>query len=66
MNGKCDRCSKPSTVTTGSYFNQEMICMECEKRERNHPEYKEAKQRELEEVRKGNMNYGGIGKPNDL
>lgn len=40
--------------------------MECEKKEKEHPKYQEAKKRELEEVRKGNLNFPGIGKPKDL
>lgn len=60
---KCDRCHKETNTFTGSYFNTEMICEECDRIERLHPMYEEAKRVELEEVRKGNYNYEGIGLP---
>jgi hypothetical protein len=53
-------------MVTGSYFNTETICDDCEVREKAHPQYAEAKRIENEEVRKGNYNYRGIGKPVDL
>lgn len=57
----CERCSKETNVVTGSWFNTEMICMDCSEAEKKHPKYEEAKERELEEVKKGNYNYEGIG-----
>lgn len=62
---KCDRCHKETNCLTGSYFNTEMLCTECDKIEQLHPLYKEAKRVEMEEVRKGNYNYEGIGLPDD-
>jgi hypothetical protein len=47
-------------------FDESMICMECKKKEEAHPSYEEARKKEAEEVRKGNYNYRGIGKPKDL
>jgi len=49
-----------------SRFNTDMICMECEDRERAHPKYAEAAAAELRQVRAGNYNYAGVGKPHDL
>lgn len=66
MNGKCDRCKKDSNVTTGSYFNEEMICPDCRDKESKHPLYAKAKEEELKEVQKGNYNFKGIGLPDDL
>tara|TARA_Y100000034_G_scaffold129161_1_gene185117 strand:+ start:529 stop:705 length:177 start_codon:yes stop_codon:yes gene_type:complete len=40
--------------------------MKCSDAERNHPQYKEASRAELEEVKKGNRNFAGIGRPSDL
>jgi hypothetical protein len=62
----CDRCKKDVYSRTGSIFNEEMICMPCKEIEMVHPLYKEAFERERAEVLKGNMNYEGIGLPEDL
>lgn len=63
---KCERCGRPSLATTMSIFNTETICMECSRREQEHPRYEEARQAEAEAVRQGNHNFRGIGKPADL
>jgi len=42
------------------------ICPECEVKEKAHPKYEEAREKEREECLKGNMNYPGIGKPENL
>lgn len=62
----CQRCHQPTGTTTGSYFNTQMICLECEKKEKAHPKYKEAKEAEEREVRSGNYHFPGIGLPADL
>lgn len=62
---KCERCGKQAKVTTGSYFDTSIICMECDALEEKHPEHKRAKQIETDEVRRGNYNYSGIGLPSD-
>ena len=48
----------PGSVT-GSFLDTDMICSECEEAEKNEPDYLVAKRRELEEVKKGNLNYKG-------
>ncbi len=58
---KCQRCHTETRVTTGSIFNTEMICMNCKSDETFHPRYKEAVEKEADEVRKGNLNFEGIG-----
>ena len=64
---RCDRCHRTGCIITMSRFNTEMICTDqCEPKERAHPKYKEAHDAELREVRKGNYNFPGIGKPEDL
>lgn len=65
-NGKCDRCGQLAPVMVGSFFNTDMICLPCEKREKAHHAYSKAKEIEFQEVLKGNMNFKGIGKPKDL
>ena len=62
---KCDRCGKEGGRSM-SYFNRDMICLECILKERNHPKYEEARKAEEEQVRQGNHNFPGIGKPPDL
>jgi hypothetical protein len=40
--------------------------MDCVKAEKAHPCYENARRREIEEVRRGNYNFEGIGKPANL
>lgn len=63
---KCDRCYKETIVTTMSFFDASMCCPDCIKVEKTHPQYEEAHRREVEEVKRGNYNFPGIGLPNDL
>jgi hypothetical protein len=49
---RCERCGKKADCITMSYFNRDMICAECEKKEKKHPDYKKAKEIENEAVRK--------------
>lgn len=62
----CERCNQQSLVSTTSYFDTKTICMDCKKKEQNHPDYKKAVEAEIAEVKKGNFNFVGIGKPADL
>ena len=62
----CNRCGKETAVTTMSRFNTEIICMDCLAKEKKHPKYAEAAGIELAEVKRGNYNFPGIGKPSDL
>ena len=63
---KCDRCRRDAQARTGSWFNQDMICLSCAEKEEAHPKFKLAQDRERAEVKKGNLNYEGIGLPSDL
>lgn len=59
----CDRCG--GSLEKGrimSMFNEDCICMECKDRETKDKDYERARDREIEEVRKGNYNFKGIGK----
>ncbi len=62
----CDRCKKKMSSCIMSRFNTDMICGDCETKERSHPKYSEAKSVEEAMVRNGNFNFRGIGKPFDL
>jgi len=62
----CERCLKETSCTTMSIFNTQMICDICIEKEKNHPNYKHAKEVEAQQVKHGNYNFPGIGKPKDL
>ena len=62
----CERCLKDAAATTMSMFNTETICLDCKEKERVHPDYARASEAELEAVRRGDRNFPGIGKPDDL
>jgi hypothetical protein len=62
----CDRCHQDSRVTTMSMFNLDTLCMECKEEEEKHPKYQEAREAERQACLRGDMNYPGIGKPQDL
>lgn len=58
----CDRCG--GSLEGGrimSMYNEDCICMKCKKEETERADYKEAQEAEINEVRKGNLNYSGIG-----
>ena len=63
---QCDRCNSLVNGHTMSMFNTETICLPCARIEEVHPKYKEALKADLAEIRKGNYNFRGIGKPEDL
>lgn len=62
----CMRCHKPSDIFTMSRFNTDRICLDCQKKEKAHKDYQKAVEAEAEQVRRGNYNFIGIGKPADL
>jgi hypothetical protein len=66
MMAKCVRCEVLTGVTIMSYFNEDIICMECDTKERAHPKFKEAQTEEERHVRAGNYNFKGVGRPKDL
>jgi hypothetical protein len=59
-NQTCDRCGKKANSMSMSYLNTEECCQECLEKEKSEPDYQEAKDRELEELKKGNRNYVGL------
>jgi hypothetical protein len=62
----CDRCHKETMSTIMSFFNNDVLCMDCKKKEKEHPRYAEAVQAEFDACKRGDYNFPGIGKPEDL
>lgn len=62
----CDRCKKETAGTRMSYFNTEVVCLDCIEEESNHPLYSCAKDVEHYFLKQGIRNYPGIGLPPDL
>lgn len=54
------------SIHTMSWFNKQVICLECDAEELTHPEIKKAKKIELSYCKKGDYNFRGIGLPADL
>lgn len=65
-NGYCDRCGEKSDTFKGSYFNEDMCCDKCISIEKQHKDFKKAKEIEHKEVLQGNYNFKGIGLPDDI
>ena len=64
---KCDRCG--ASLEGGrimSIFNTDCICMDCHRKERALPEFKQATDAEIAEIRRRNYNFKGIGYPADV
>ena len=58
----CQRCQKQTNgVTIMSMFNTQVICMDCKKGEKENPRYDEAVEKDIQEIKKGNYNFEGIG-----
>lgn len=58
----CDRCH--GSLDGGrimSMFNEDCICMECQRKETERPDYAKARDAEREAVKSGNRNFKGIG-----
>lgn len=64
--GHCDRCHRPTSETIMSKFDTAVICLACEEREREHPDFAKACAAEEAAVRSGDFNFPGIGLPPDL
>ena len=35
----CERCGKETNITTMSWFNTQIICMDCDKKEQKRPDF---------------------------
>ena len=60
---RCDRCGKKTPVTTGSYFNEDVLCIDCRSLEERHPDFAKAQAIEEQHVKNGDFNYKGVGLP---
>jgi hypothetical protein len=58
---RCDRCGKETQTQTMSWFNTDMICMECSDAESKRPDFQKAKAAERQAVLNGDYNFPGIG-----
>jgi len=66
FDGRCQRCKRRAYVTTTSYFNTEIICIDCSEDERSHPDFEKAMKADEEACRRKDFNFPGIGLPADL
>ncbi len=64
--GNCQRCGTTSQSFGFSMFNTQWLCNACLIEESVHPDYAKAREEELQQVLKGNLNFVGIGLPEDL
>lgn len=46
----CDRCGRETLCVTGSFFNTDLICPECDATEQAHPDYERARRIEAEDL----------------
>lgn len=61
---KCDRCyNECKFYYKRSVFNTDILCNDCIEEEMKHPDYQYAKDKENEEMKKGNYNFRGVGWP---
>jgi len=63
-NGFCQRCLEKTASYSMSWFNEQLICLNCSKREAERSDYSEARKAETKAVRSGSFNYPGIGLKN--
>ena len=57
----CDRCG--GSLSGGrimSMYSTECLCLACKEKEKARADYQAAVRAELDEVKKGNLNYKGI------
>ena len=57
----CDRCG--GSLSGGrimSMYSTECLCLDCKEKEKDRADYQAAVKVELDEVKKGNLNYKGI------
>lgn len=59
----CDRCGESFAGKSRimSMFNTDCICMNCKEKEKHLPNYKTAREAEINEIKSGNFNFAGIG-----
>lgn len=62
----CARCGGETHITTMSFFDDSIICAECDKIERAHPKFAETRAADIEAMRGGNYSFPGTGIPAGL
>jgi hypothetical protein len=62
-NGRCHRCGKETNIHKMSWFNTDLICLDCSAVEEKHPDYQRAKDADSFACTQGNYNFAGIGWP---
>ena len=62
----CQRCGEDAGSLMMSMFDTDMCCPKCIETEKAHPDYKKARDVELEQLHQKNYNFPGIGLPADL
>lgn len=59
---KCQRCNcNTNGVTIMSMFNTDVICLKCKDAEMKRSDYADTVKADIEQIKKGNFNFGGIG-----
>lgn len=53
----CERCGQKTSTISMSWLNTQMICSKCSEAEKEHPNYKAAREAERAAVLAGNYNY---------
>lgn len=62
----CQRCYQPAFATIMSMFNTQTICLDCSAKERQHPDFKAAREADEAAIKQGNYNFRGVGRPSGL
>jgi hypothetical protein len=59
----CDRCGTTLAGKTRimSMYNNDCLCLDCKQKETERPDYKTASDADVNEIKKGNYNFPGIG-----
>lgn len=59
---RCDRCGQ--SLEKGrimSMYNEDVICMACKEKEMKRADYSRAVEQDVDQIRKGNYNFKGMG-----
>jgi len=59
--GQCQQCFEETSAYIMSMYSTTLICMECKDKEERRSDYKDAVDADIAEIKKGNLNFEGIG-----
>ena len=59
--GTCQRCFEETSSYIMSMYSTRLICLVCKNKEEVRPDYKDAVDADVAEIKKGNFNFKGIG-----